>query len=67
MLKKLLLGVGLVAVGKYLGRGQRTGLGRFTSLGSIAAMIAGAAATQLLERQKKPGPMAPAAPPEPAA
>lgn len=59
MLKKLLLGVGLLAVGKYLGHGRPTGLRRFTSLGSIVAMIAGAAASQLLERHAGPNPVAP--------
>jgi len=59
MIKTFLLGIGILAAGKYLGRGRRAGLGRFMSLGSLAAIIAGAAATRLLERQPpmpKPSP-----------
>lgn len=60
-MRKLLLGIGLMAVGRMLGRGQPTGFRRFLSLRSIAALIAGAAATQMLSRQQSQS-----APPPPA-
>ncbi|MES2471888.1 MAG: hypothetical protein V4601_03500 [Pseudomonadota bacterium] len=50
-MRKLLLGLGLLAVSRLLARrGPAGGLGRFTSLPSLAAMIAGAAATQMMNR-----------------
>ncbi len=50
-MRKLLLGLGLLAVSRLLARrGPVGGLGRFTSLPSLAAMIAGAAATQMMSR-----------------
>ena len=55
-MRKLLLGIGLMAVGRMLGRGQPAGLRRFLSLRSLAAMIAGAAATQLMSRHQAPPP-----------
>lgn len=65
-MRKLLLGVGLMAVGRMLGRGQPVGLRRLLSLRSLAAVIAGAAATELLNRHSKPQPVPPPAPPAPA-
>jgi hypothetical protein len=59
-MRKLLLGIGLMAVGRMLGRGQPVGLRRFLSLRSLAAVIAGAAAAELLSRHK-----AQSAPPPP--
>ncbi len=49
-MRKLLLGLGLLAVSRMLARRGPVGLGRFTSLPSLAAMIAGAAATQMMAR-----------------
>jgi hypothetical protein len=63
-MRKLLLGIGLMAVGRMLGRGQPAGLARFVSLRSLAAVIAGAAAAELLTRhraQSAPPPAPPAA------
>jgi len=55
-MRKLLLGIGLMAVGRMLGRGQPMGLRRFLSLRSLAALIVGAAATQLMSRHQTPPP-----------
>lgn len=63
MMRKLLLGFGLMAVGRMLGRGQPAGFRGLLSLRSLAAVIAGAAATELLNRHSK----ANAAPPVPTA
>ena len=49
-MRKLLLGLGLMAVSRVLARRGPVGIGRFTSLPSLAAMIAGAAATQMMAR-----------------
>lgn len=50
-MRKLILGLGRLAVSRLLARrGPAGGLGRFTSLPSLAAMIAGAAATQMMNR-----------------
>jgi hypothetical protein len=51
-MRKLLLGVGLMAVGRMLGRSQPLGLRGLLSLRSLAAVIAGAAATELLSRHR---------------
>lgn len=54
-MKKLVLGLGLLAVSRLLARrGPATGFARFTSLPSLAAMIAGVAATQLMSRNEVP-------------
>jgi hypothetical protein len=49
-MRKLGVGIGLVVLGKVLGRGQPAGFRSLLSLRSLAAMIAGAAATELLNR-----------------
>ncbi len=49
-MRKLILGLGLLAVSRLLARRQRGGLARFTSLPSLAAMMAGVAASQMLNR-----------------
>lgn len=54
-MKKLILGLGLLAASRLLARrGPASGFGRFTSLPSLAAMIAGVAATQLMNRDPAP-------------
>lgn len=58
-MRKLLLGLGLMAVGRMLGRGQPGGLRRFLSLRSLAAVMVGAAATQLMNRHQTTPPPAP--------
>jgi hypothetical protein len=57
-MRKLLLGIGLMAVGRILSRGQPAGLARFVSLRWLAAVIAGAAATELLTRHQSGPPPA---------
>ena len=49
-MRKLILGLGLLAVSRLLARRQPAGLARFTSLPSLAAMMAGVAASQMLNR-----------------
>lgn len=49
-MRKLILGLGLLAVSRLLARRQPGGLARFTSLPSLAAMMAGVAASQMLKR-----------------
>jgi len=49
-MRKLILGLGLLAVSRLLARRQPGGLARFTSLPSLAAMMAGVAASQMLNR-----------------
>ena len=49
-MRKLILGLGLMAVSRVLSRRGPVGFGRFTSLPALAAMIAGAAATQMMNR-----------------
>lgn len=49
-MRKLILGLGLLAVSRLLARRGPVGLGRFTSLPSLAAMVAGVAALQMLNR-----------------
>jgi hypothetical protein len=44
-MKKLILGLGLMAASRLLARRGPAGLTRFASLPSLAAMIAGVAAT----------------------
>lgn len=54
-MKKLILGLGLLAASRLLARrGPASGFSRFTSLPSLAAMIAGVAATQLMSRDPVP-------------
>jgi hypothetical protein len=56
-MRKLMLGLGLLAVSRVLARrGPAGGLGRFTSLPSLAAIIAGAAATQMMSRSPNGAP-----------
>ncbi len=65
-MRKLLLGFGLMAVGRLLGRGQPAGLRGLLSLRALAAVVAGAAATELLNRHKtQPAPPPPPAPANP--
>jgi hypothetical protein len=60
-MRKLLLDLGLLAVSRILARrGPAGGLGRFTSLPSLAAMVAGAAATQMMARNGAPSHKTPA-------
>ncbi len=49
-MRKLILGLGLLAISRLLARRQPAGLARFTSLPSLAAMMAGVAASQMLNR-----------------
>ena len=49
-MRKLILGLGLLAVSRLLARRQPAGLARFASLPSLAAMMAGVAASQMLNR-----------------
>lgn len=60
-MRKLLLGIGLMAVGRLLGRGQPAGFRGLLSVRALAALIAGAAATELLNRHRTQS--APPAPP----
>ena len=53
-MKKLILGLGLMAASRLLARRGPAGLTRFASLPSLAAMIAGVAATQLMNRDPVP-------------
>jgi hypothetical protein len=65
-MRKLLLGIGLMAAGRLLGRGAPVGLRGLFSLRSLAAIIAGAAASELLNRHKtQPAPPPPAPPASP--
>ena len=53
-MRKLILGLGLMAVSRLLARRGPAGVARFASLPSLAAMIAGVAATQLMNRDPVP-------------
>jgi hypothetical protein len=55
-MRKLLLGLGLLAVGMLIQRRPARGIGRFLSLRALAGTLALNAASQFLYRTPKPAP-----------